>query len=37
MCIYKNHSHAFWTELNKFVADAKGMREKMNEYKMLLM
>jgi predicted metal-dependent hydrolase len=33
----KNHSHEFWTELNKFVADAKGMRKIMNEYKMLLM
>jgi hypothetical protein len=33
----KNHSHAFWTELNKFVADARGMRKKMNEYKVFLM
>jgi hypothetical protein len=33
----KNHSHAFWTELNKFVADAKGMKKKMNEYKVFLM
>jgi predicted metal-dependent hydrolase len=33
----KNHTHAFWRELNKFVGDAKGMSKKMNEYKMVLM
>jgi hypothetical protein len=33
----KNHSHAFWAELNKFVKDAKGLSKKMNEYKVVLM
>ncbi len=33
----KNHTKAFWVELNKFVGDAKEMRKKMNQYKMLLM
>ena len=33
----KNHTHAFWSELNKFVGDAKGMSKKMNEYKVVLM
>ena len=33
----KNHTNAFWVELNKFVGDAKGMRKKMNEYKVFLM
>ena len=33
----KNHSHAFWTELNKFVRDAKEMRKKINEYQIALM
>ena len=33
----KNHTQAFWTELNKFVGDAKEMRKKMNEYKVVLM
>ncbi len=33
----KNHGHAFWAELNKFVRDAKGMSKKMNEYKVFLM
>lgn len=32
----KNHSEAFWTELNKFVENAKKMRKKMNKYKMFL-
>jgi predicted metal-dependent hydrolase len=32
----KNHNHAFWRELNKFVGDAKGMSKKINEYKELL-
>ena len=33
----KNHSHAFWAELNKFVGNAKEMNKKMNEYKVFLM
>lgn len=33
----KNHTNAFWAELNKFVGDAKGMSKKMNEYKVFLM
>jgi len=33
----KNHTNAFWIELNKFVGDAKGMSKKMNEYKVFLM
>jgi predicted metal-dependent hydrolase len=33
----KNHTNAFWAELNKFVGDAKEMSKKMNEYKMFLM
>jgi len=33
----KNHTHAFWAELNKFVGDAKGMSKRMNEYKVVLM
>jgi len=33
----KNHTHAFWAELNKFVGDAKEMSRKMNEYKVFLM
>ncbi|MGD2029905.1 MAG: SprT family zinc-dependent metalloprotease [Desulfobacterales bacterium] len=33
----KNHTKAFWTELNKFVGDAKKMSKKMNEYKVFLM
>jgi predicted metal-dependent hydrolase len=32
----KNHTQAFWAELNKFVGDAKEMRKKMNEYKVFL-
>ena len=32
----KNHSHAFWMELNKLVGDAKEMSKKMNEYKVFL-
>jgi len=33
----KNHTNAFWTELNKFVGDAREMSKKMNEYKVFLM
>ena len=33
----KNHSKAFWAELNKFVGDAKEMSKKMNEYRVYLM
>jgi len=33
----KNHTNAFWIELNKFVGDAKGMSKKINEYKVFLM
>jgi predicted metal-dependent hydrolase len=33
----KNHGQGFWAELNKLVGDAKAMRKKMNEYKMVLM
>jgi predicted metal-dependent hydrolase len=33
----KNHTNAFWAELNKFVGDAKEMSKKMNEYKVFLM
>lgn len=33
----KNHTNAFWTELNKFVGDARAMSKKMNEYKVFLM
>jgi len=33
----KNHTNAFWAELNKFVGDAKEMSKKMNEYKLFLM
>ena len=33
----KNHTQAFWAELNKFVENAKEMRKKMNEYKIFLM
>ncbi len=33
----KNHTNAFWAELNKFVGNAKEMSKKMNEYKGFLM
>jgi len=33
----KNHTKAFWTELNKFVGDAKEMSKIMNEYGVFLM
>ena len=33
----KNHTNAFWAELNKFVGNAKEMSKKMNEYKVFLM
>jgi hypothetical protein len=33
----KNHTKAFWAELNKFVGDAKKMSKKMNEYGVFLM
>jgi len=33
----KNHTKAFWAELNKFVGDAGKMRKKMNEYGVFLM
>jgi predicted metal-dependent hydrolase len=33
----KNHTKAFWAELNKFVGDAKGMRKKINEHGVFLM
>lgn len=33
----KNHTHAFWAELNKFVGNAKEMRKKMNKYNLFLM
>jgi hypothetical protein len=33
----KNHTKAFWAELNKFVGDAKEMSKKMNEYGVFLM
>jgi predicted metal-dependent hydrolase len=33
----KNHSKAFWAELNEFVGDAKEMNKKINEYKVFLM
>ena len=33
----KNHTKAFWAELNKFVDDAKEMSKKMNEYGVFLM
>ena len=32
----KNHTQAFWTELNKFVENGKEMSKKMNEYKVFL-
>ena len=32
----KNHTWAFWAELNKFVRDAKKMSKKINEYKVFL-
>ncbi len=33
----KNHTNAFWAELNKFVGDAREMSKKMKEYKVFLM
>jgi hypothetical protein len=33
----KNHTQAFWAELNMFVENAKEMSKKMNEYKVFLM
>ena len=33
----KNHTQAFWTELNKFVENAKEMSKKMSEYRVFLM
>ncbi len=33
----KNHTNEFWSELNRFVGDAKGLSKKLNEYKMFLM
>jgi predicted metal-dependent hydrolase len=33
----KNHTKAFWTELNKFVGDAKEMSKKMKKYGVFLM
>jgi hypothetical protein len=32
----KNHTQAFWAELNKFVENSKEMNKKMNEYKVFL-
>jgi len=33
----KNHTNVFWTELNRFVGDAKAKSKKLNEYKVFLM
>ena len=33
----KNHTNAFWAELNRLVWDAKGMSKRLNEYKIILM
>ena len=33
----KNHTQAFWAELNKFVENAEEMSKKMNEYKVFMM
>ena len=32
----KNHTNVFWTELNRFVGDAKAKSKKLNEYKVFL-
>ena len=32
----KNHTNAFWAELNRFVGNAKGKNKKLHEYKMFL-
>jgi len=32
----KNHTNAFWAELNRLVGDAKGMSKRLNEHKVML-